>query len=78
MLAFAGNEAIAHSFLPTFRILTLTNDDVYTVLFLIERLAGSLNTIANYSYNLILEDLLRLGKWKFLARYHVFVHSTEI
>ena len=44
---FAGHEAIAYGFIPGLGVFPLTDYDVDAVVFLVERLAGALNAVAD-------------------------------
>jgi hypothetical protein len=56
----------------------LTDYYVYTVILLIQRLAGALYAIADDGYYFVLQYLLRFGEREFFAGDYVFFYTAEI
>ncbi len=75
---FAGHEAIAYCFIPGLGVFPLTDYDVDAVVFLVERLAGALNAVADDGDGFIFQYLLCFGERKFFAGDYIFFNSAEI
>src|SRR5580704_6317037 len=75
---FTGDETVADRFIPGLGIFALSDDDVDTVILLVECLAGALHAIADDGYYFVLQYLLRFGEREFFAGDYILFHTAEI
>src|SRR6185437_9822738 len=64
---FTRNESVTNGFIPGFGIFMLTNDYIDPVIFLVQRLTGTLHPISDNRYYFILYHLLGFRKRKFFT-----------
>jgi len=76
---FAGNPAVGDGFVPIgFVFRRLSDNHVDAVVFHIESLRGTLNTIAQHGNHFLIKNFLRFFYGKLFRSHHIFHRAAKI